>query len=413
MVDTAKRVSGESNGHESAGRASVVIGGVWGAGFGGNSTSSLVLQQAFQSAGFEVYCFGFRRDWFPGRPLSSDYGNYLELHTQSFTCHSEGVLHRRILKKWLHRVRPLAIWVLNSRHVSALPPGLPYIVWEATTWRDEMSGGDVGMSMQGRRAGAGRILHTMLRPLDRYSERQALHQAKIVAAMSRHTAKHIIAEKLAEAEKVCVLRHPPSNSFEELASAPDNTQVESDFISVARWGDPRKGAVLLEKAVGHLAARGEKYSWTIVGEEADRVVAALRSMGVKALAEVAPDDSSLINLLRRHRYLVIPAFQEGFGITGIEAFHCRVPVVTTDCGGPADYVEDGRTGFIGSTDVKGLGEALSRAGRQSKEDRERMAQAAWQVAKTSFSNKRFAADMLRLTRQVFELPQGITSPLYV
>jgi glycosyltransferase involved in cell wall biosynthesis len=402
-LDLQKTLSVRAIAHQSSRRASIVIGGVWGPGFGGNSTSSLVLQQAFEAAGFEVYGFGFRRDWKPGRPLASKAGKHLELHTRPFACHSEGVFHRRVLKEWLCTLQPAGIWILNSRHVSALPPGFPYILWEATTWRDEIDAGTEGLKLQHQRPGLGRMLHTLMRPLDRYSERRALRGASIVAAMSNHTAKCIVEENLAAAEKVRVLPHPPSSSFEKLVgSLATYPEAERDFISVARWIDPRKGAILLEHAVTHLAARGKKYSWTLVGDGADRAAASLRLAGVKVDVGLATDDHALIDLIRRHRYLVIPAFQEGFGITGIEAFHCMVPVVTTKCGGPEDYVEDGRTGFIGSVDGYGLADALSRAAGLAEDNRKAMAQAARREATTRFSHRTFVDDVLRLSRSVFE-----------
>jgi glycosyltransferase involved in cell wall biosynthesis len=38
--------------------------------------------------------------------------------------------------------------------------------------------------------------------------------------------------------------------------------------------------------------------------------------------------------------------REGFALPPLEAMACRCPVVVTRCGGPADFVEEGRNGFI-------------------------------------------------------------------
>jgi glycosyltransferase involved in cell wall biosynthesis len=37
---------------------------------------------------------------------------------------------------------------------------------------------------------------------------------------------------------------------------------------------------------------------------------------------------------------------EGFYMPGLEAAACRCPVVSTRCGGPEDYIDDGRSGFL-------------------------------------------------------------------
>jgi len=43
---------------------------------------------------------------------------------------------------------------------------------------------------------------------------------------------------------------------------------------------------------------------------------------------------------------IVPSTIEGFGMPGLEAAACHCPIVSTLCGGPEDYVEDGASGFL-------------------------------------------------------------------
>jgi glycosyltransferase involved in cell wall biosynthesis len=42
----------------------------------------------------------------------------------------------------------------------------------------------------------------------------------------------------------------------------------------------------------------------------------------------------------------VPGWEELFGIVVIEAFACGTPVVSTDCVGPAELIEDGQSGYV-------------------------------------------------------------------
>ena len=59
-----------------------------------------------------------------------------------------------------------------------------------------------------------------------------------------------------------------------------------------------------------------------------------------------PDQQQIPHLYRRADCWLVSSISEGFGMPGLESAACRCPVVSTRCGGPEDYVDDGRSGYL-------------------------------------------------------------------
>lgn len=66
--------------------------------------------------------------------------------------------------------------------------------------------------------------------------------------------------------------------------------------------------------------------------------------------EQGPMQSRIPELYRSADVWLLPSTTEGFGLPGLEAMACRCPVVSTKCGGPEDYVIDGKTGYLVDVD---------------------------------------------------------------
>ena len=65
---------------------------------------------------------------------------------------------------------------------------------------------------------------------------------------------------------------------------------------------------------------------------------------IKILGEI--EWKELIDIYKNASILLIPSWQEGLGLTGLEAMASGIPVISTDCGGPKDYIIDGKNGFL-------------------------------------------------------------------
>ena len=59
-----------------------------------------------------------------------------------------------------------------------------------------------------------------------------------------------------------------------------------------------------------------------------------------------PPQDRIPHIYRSADCWLVSSTTEGFGMPGLESAACRCPVITTRCGGPEDYVEDGDSGYI-------------------------------------------------------------------
>lgn len=127
-----------------------------------------------------------------------------------------------------------------------------------------------------------------------------------------------------------------------------------------RVADPRKNLPLLLAAMA-LARRSDPgLRLRLTGQPESALTQLVEQSGATSWVDWAGDLawSELPDFYRSLDLFVIPSEQEGFGIVGIEAMACGVPVVSTRCGGPEDYVIDGETGYLTSHDAAALAERI-------------------------------------------------------
>jgi D-inositol-3-phosphate glycosyltransferase len=196
------------------------------------------------------------------------------------------------------------------------------------------------------------------------AENEALAFADAVFAESVYT-QQLLQGKTRPGAMVLGPPGVDANFFVPAASLPAPGAV----ICVGRLQDPRKNIRLLLEAYAILNRQNSSPPLYLVGRggisAADHQYIAELDIAHKVNVFSDVPMEQLRDLYRSGSLFVLPSNEEGLGIVILEAMASGLPVVSTDCGGPATAVVPGVTGLL--TPV-GDAEALANAMRTVLED---------------------------------------------
>ena len=184
-------------------------------------------------------------------------------------------------------------------------------------------------------------------------DRRGLSEARKVFANSRTVAARLLRHNGLGSDP---LYHPPP-----LAGRYRCGPAGDYALSVGRleaWKRPE----LVVRALVH----APKARLVLLGKgpEEERLNRLAAELGVAGRVRFVPavDDEGLIALYAGARLVVIAPEGEDLGYVPLEAFLSGKPVLTTsDAGGPLEFVEDGKTGFVVPPRPDALGAALALA----------------------------------------------------
>jgi glycosyltransferase involved in cell wall biosynthesis len=128
-----------------------------------------------------------------------------------------------------------------------------------------------------------------------------------------------------------------------------------------RIDDPRKNVSLLLEAVALLKGNGDSVSAMLVGgKPTEAIMRKVESLGLLGIVDFVPrlTRDELAVRLQTFDVFVLPSHQEGLCISALEAMACGVPVVSTRCGGPEEFVLDGQTGYLVDSDPEQLAKSV-------------------------------------------------------
>jgi L-malate glycosyltransferase len=135
------------------------------------------------------------------------------------------------------------------------------------------------------------------------------------------------------------------------------------LASVARLEVRYKGQDLLLQALASPVWRERDWRLDIVGNgpDLDYINSLAIHYQLRERVRFVPHVPDVTTIWRENQVLVMPSRAEGTPIAMIEAMLCGRPAVMTDVGGAAEWVEEGRSGFIADgITARSIGAALDR-----------------------------------------------------
>lgn len=230
--------------------------------------------------------------------------------------------------------------------------GLPFLAWVATPWQADR------VDRVRRFSRPRRLLDRGLNaPVLQRLERQVLRSPRgRILALSDYTARALAGIAGRAMDGVMPMPIDPA-----LFRPAPGRLVPWRIGFAGRYGDPRKQIRLLLEAVAGLAAAGHPVQLVLAGEQNVELlgdsIAAL-GLGERVRCHPCLAAAALAEVLQSLDLFVIPSHQEGLCIAALEAMACGVPVVSTRCGGPEDYVIEGRTGQLVASEPGAMAAAI-------------------------------------------------------
>ena len=268
-------------------------------------------------------------------------------------CGMEGIKIERVLpelavfnyilnfRKWSQSLqRAIKHIVIGGTCIQGLPvaiKGESFVCWIGTTFRDQhkLQIDEFALHRKYR--------NRLAFPIQRRYERYVLESADLILTQSSHTKQQVIENIGISESKVEILPFPVDTG----KYTPDKYTNDNEILFVGRINAPRKNTALLLNAFAQVLDEIPDAELTLVGEKPEQELQGLiTDLSIGSSINIEGRVPSVLPYYQRASVFALPSNQEGLGIVGLEAQSCGTPVVSTKCGGPRDYLVDGRNGFL-------------------------------------------------------------------
>ena len=269
--------------------------------------------------------------------------------------------------------------ILSSFFLSHLK--IPHLVWCASTMIEDRIERQRSMSV------IRRIFDRfMICPIQHFMEQKILKGNGYLMAVSSYTFKSLIS---AGGQREKISRVPIPVNLKKF-TPPVNTPKPRVIGFAGRAIDPRKNLSLLFSALKYLIEHNSDFELILTGDVEQSFGSLTEKLGIfnKVSWMGWMKDDDLPNFYKKLDVFVIPSTQEGLCIAGLQAMATGVPVVSTRCGGPEDYVINKKTGYLVSLNSKEMASAILNI-TEDRENRHIMGINARKYVEDNYSHERF------------------------
>jgi len=194
--------------------------------------------------------------------------------------------------------------------------------------------------------GPSRILREIMTLLTARIERQALRKVDMVVVLNSTMLEHV---RSTVHERV--IKAPPGVDTAFFAPAAVGWQRGGYLLSVCRLNDPRKGLDRLINAYANMLQQDRSIPPLVLagkGYLPANLLGLLTNLGISSRVSVRSDvdGTQLPELYRGASVFLQSSYEEGLGMSVLEAMACGLPVVSTDSAGARETVVHGLTGWL-------------------------------------------------------------------
>jgi len=341
----------------------------------------------------------------PGRQIARDESGH-ELHGIGAWLPELEFTHYLPTDHWRELIESCdAHMVVSGNVLPATPFHLahkPYLAWVATDWD-----GDRRERVR-QYPWARRVLDACVNaPVIRRLERRLLRGGRIVS-LSEYTAS--VLQQRAGAPLPTALVPVPVDL--DLFTPNPQARVRGRLGFAGRFNDPRKNIGLLLEAAALLRSQGRDVHVTLMGDvpgPALRDAVARLKLKDHVSFHAGLSRREMRDLMQTLDLFVLASHQEGLCISALESLACGVPVVSTRCGGPEEFVLPGVTGELVDSEPAALAAAITRI-LQDDELRTRLSEGGRKLAQERYSADRAAATLTQQLLAAFPAPATGADP---
>lgn len=256
---------------------------------------------------------------------------------------------------WRQIMDSCEAFVMVSGNILAATPfwqtNRPYLAWVATDWEGDRK--DRVKHFSWPRKWLDKAING---PVIRRLEKTLLKSGNVLA-LSEYTARTLV--EITGSHLLPEVLPMPVGS--ELFSMRPEATVPRRIGFTGRFDDPRKNIGLLLAAMAELKQTGESVTALLIaGQPTAEILQQVSQLGLSEQTVFLPRLSrlELATQLQTFDVFVLPSHQEGLCISALEAMSCGIPVVSTRCGGPEEFVITGQTGILVHADPHEMAHAI-------------------------------------------------------